>query len=75
MKLLSEMGVSLLLVYGDPKYYGRFGFNAETAAPYIPPYKLQYPFGWLGTTLRPHAQTKGATEIICVEPLMRPELW
>ena len=75
MKLLSETGVTLLFVYGDPKYYGRFGFNTETASLYTPPYKLQYPFGWLATTLRPHTQPKEPTEIICVEVLMRPELW
>lgn len=75
MKLLSQRDVSLLLVYGDPKYYGRFGFNQETAAPFKPPYKLQYPFGWLATTLRQDARIDEPTEIICVEPLMQPDLW
>ena len=33
----SEMGVNVLFVYGDPKYYGKFGFNADLASGYSPP--------------------------------------
>ncbi|MEM8723336.1 MAG: N-acetyltransferase [Cyanobacteria bacterium P01_G01_bin.39] len=43
---LLNMGVNILFVYGDPKYYSRFGFSADTATLYIPPYKLQYSYGW-----------------------------
>jgi putative acetyltransferase len=45
MEQLSKMGVNVLFVYGDPKYYGKFGFNTDLASGYLPPYELQYPFG------------------------------
>lgn len=75
LQLLSQMNVSLVFVYGDPKYYGRFGFNAESAALYRPPYKLQYPFGWLALALHQGSEIKAPTDIVCVEPLMNPDLW
>ena len=44
MQLLSKMGVNILFVYGDPEYYSKFGFSADVADRYIPPYKLQYSY-------------------------------
>jgi putative acetyltransferase len=32
MQQLKEMGVNILFVYGDPKYYGRFGFTEGASA-------------------------------------------
>ena len=46
MARLRRDGVNVLLVYGDPSYYGRFGFRAEAAVHYVPPYALRYPHGW-----------------------------
>ncbi len=51
MQQLSVMGINVVFVYGDPKYYGRFGFSADAAQQYITPYKLQYPFGWQAIVL------------------------
>jgi putative acetyltransferase len=31
-------GEELVFVLGEPEYYGRFGFSAETAAPFASPY-------------------------------------
>lgn len=45
MQRLLKMGANVLFVHGAPKYYSRFGFNADAASRYTPPYKLQYPFG------------------------------
>ena len=42
----SKNGVDALLVYGDPKYYGRYGFNADLGKHFVPPYPLEYDFGW-----------------------------
>lgn len=71
IRQLTEDGASIFLVYGDPKYYGRFGFQNEGAERFIPPYKLQYPFGWQVLNLNDTAPVK----IRCVEALCRPELW
>ena len=31
-------GIAIIFVLGDPELYGRFGFRAETAAPFASPY-------------------------------------
>lgn len=72
---LSTAGVNVLFVYGDPKYYGKFGFNAETASNYLPPYELQYPFGWLAIALNDGVSAERATRISCVASLCDPALW
>ena len=72
---LSRMGVNVLFVYGDPKYYGKFRFNAELAAAYSPPYKLQYPFGWQAIMLNEYFLAESTVIISCVDSLNNPELW
>ena len=75
MQQLSSMGVNVVFVYGDPKYYGRFGFNAEAARNYKTPYKLQYPFGWQAIAIRECATEKEPEAIHCVTSLCDPKLW
>lgn len=70
---LSEMEVDLVFVYGDPAYYGRFGFREKTAHPYPPPYPLEYPFGWQAWKLTDKNASPGS--ISCVPSLCSPELW
>lgn len=72
---LIKSGVNVLLVYGDPGYYGRFGFNAETAVGYLPPYELEYPSGWLATNLSQGVVTGSVRSISCVDLLNDPQLW
>lgn len=73
-KLLKK-GVNVLFVYGDPKFYGKFGFKAETAARYLPPYKLQYPFGWQALSLNENSSAEHTVKISCVASLCDPALW
>jgi putative acetyltransferase len=75
MQQLSRMGVDILFVYGDPEYYGRFGFSVDAAECYIPPYKLQYPFGWQGLALNECSTGKSSIKIACVTSLCDPALW
>lgn len=75
MKRLSKMGVNVVFVYGDPKYYGKFGFNADVASGYSPPYELQYPFGWQAVALNEGVFSESTVKISCVAPLSDPELW
>lgn len=72
---LSESGVSMLLVYGDPKYYGRFGFSTDFAENFVPPYELQYPFGWQGMALIDNDPPPSPIKINCVHALCDPTLW
>jgi len=75
MQRLSDTGVDVLFVYGDPKYYGRFGFSADIAAGFVPPYRLQFSFGWQGVFLGGQERERAAGTLACVEPLRDPELW
>ncbi len=72
---LSSMGVEIVFVYGDPTYYGRFGFTVEGAERFEPPYTLQHPFGWQAMALAkpPAEETRG--RIACVKELGNPVLW
>jgi putative acetyltransferase len=75
MQRLSDMGVGTLFVYGDPKYYGRFGFSVEAAEGYVPPYALRYPFGWQAIVLRACGAQRSPARIACVTSLSDPALW
>jgi len=75
LQQLSEQQITLAFVYGDPRYYGRFGFHSKAAAPYLPPFALGYPEGWLTKVLIAGNGHKAPIEIACVEPLHRPDLW
>lgn len=72
---LSREGINILFVYGDPKYYSKFGFNEKNAARYSPPYKLQYPFGWLALALNEECSPEQTVKVSCVASLCDPILW
>jgi len=72
---ISGTGADVLLVYGDPDYYRQFGFRAETASRYRPPYALQYPSGWQAVLLHEGSARDEAVALSCVAPLGDPALW
>jgi putative acetyltransferase len=73
--MLTENGVGVVLVYGDPDYYGRFGFKAEIGLSFVPPYSLQYPFGWTGMMLNETSIPEQPIQFECVSALSKPDLW
>lgn len=75
INMLTENGVGVVLVYGDPDYYGRFGFKAEIGLSFVPPYSLQYPFGWTGMMLNETSIPEQPIQFDCVTALSKPELW
>ena len=75
MDRLSRLGVNILFVYGDPEYYRRFGFSVEAASRYIPPYDLEYPFGWQSVSLNDCRINESPIKIACVTALCDPALW
>jgi putative acetyltransferase len=75
LQQLSATGVNIVFVYGDPKYYERFGFSADTARNYTTPYTLQYPFGWQAVILNKCAMERSRGPITCVASLCDPDLW
>ena len=63
-----------ILVYGDPAYYRRFGFDHQPAVAFKPPYPLSQPMGWQclvanGKTLH------DSVDIRCHPALMHVDLW
>ena len=73
--MLTKDGAGILLVYGDPDYYGRFGFKEEIGRSFVPPYPLEYPFGWTGMMLNGTAVPDKSMKFKCVNALSKPELW
>ena len=72
---LIKKGVHVLLVYGDPGYYKRFGFNEGIGKSFVPQYTLKYPFGWLGIKLNSYAASISPIEFKCIDGLNKQELW
>lgn len=72
---LKSSDVNMLFVYGDPSYYGRFGFDAEAASRYLPPYPLSFPLGWQALDLGGTAAPESPISISCVSALCDPTLW
>ena len=75
IKNLLQRNVHTLFVYGDPDYYGRFGFSTKGADPFNPPYELSYPFAWQGLNLNEYDLPSDNLRISCVGPLNDPTLW
>lgn len=75
LRRASQLGADIAFVYGDPQYYGRFGFDAGIAAGYAPPYPLQYPFGWQAKPLSDVGTLPLSAKLTCVAALRDPQLW
>jgi len=75
IEILFKNGVNIVFVYGDPKYYRRFGFRTDIAENFIPQYKLQYPFGWQAVILNQFSIDNSPRKIICVASLNNQKLW
>ena len=75
IEMLTKDGVDVLLVYGDPAYYGQFGFKEEIGHSFVPPYTLQYPFGWTGMMLNNTPVPVQPIQFECVSALSKPDSW
>lgn len=73
-QMLGDMGIALVFVYGDPAYYGRFGFQQKAATGFTFPYPLQYPDGMQAVYLANH-QSVSAQALTCVPALQQANLW
>lgn len=72
---LLKMRVNILFVYGDPNYYGRFGFNTKNAEEFVPQYKIQYPLGWQAIILNEFSDENISGNLVCVASLSDSKLW
>ena len=74
-RILAEQKIDAVLVYGDPAYYGKFGFSEEIGRQFIPPYTIAYPFGWQGLILNDQSDITDKLNFTCVASLNKPDLW
>jgi putative acetyltransferase len=75
MSRLASNSVDLVFVYGDPAYYGRFGFTADVAERFVAPHPLQFPFGWQARPLTDRGSNPAGGQVSCVPSLDDPLLW
>ncbi len=71
---ISSLGSFLVFVYGDPRYYSRFGFKTNLAQNFTPPHTLQYPEGWQAMKLNSTVFPQGG-KLKCVNSLNDSRLW
>jgi putative acetyltransferase len=74
LEAISNMGSFIVFVYGDPRYYSRFGFKTDLAKNFIPLHTLQFPEGWHALILNSAVLPEGG-KITCVDSLNNPDLW
>ena len=72
---LKACGVTFVITYGNPKFYGKLGFRAISSEDVRPPFELSQPEGWLGLSLcgRPIEPPLGNSS--CVKALSNPVYW
>ena len=69
-----ESGETALFVYGDPRYYGRFGYSADAVAGVVPPQPYFAP-GWQALTLDDGPLRATAGPIRVPAALMPEHMW
>jgi putative acetyltransferase len=74
LDMISSSGTHIVFVYGDPGYYCRFGFSADLAQSFTPPYTLRYSEGWHALRTSSADIPEGGS-LRCVESLNDAGLW
>ncbi len=74
LERLKGKGIAAVFVLGDPNYYQRFGFVAESAVQ--PPYPLptEWAGAWQSLSFAKHAPLKSG-QLRLPEPWMQPAYW
>ena len=73
---LSALGLQktdLVFVYGDPRYYVRFGFNPQSQI--TAPFPLQFPNAWMVQELTPAVLDGLLSDLTSCESLSQPQYW
>ena len=74
---LESQGVELVFVFGDPAYYGRFGFAPAAARGLDAPHPIPdaYAAAWMVRTLRPETAGDIHGRVRCADVLNDPRHW
>jgi len=72
---LKAQGVDLVVTYGDPAYYGKFGFIPLSEELIQAPHPLTMPQGWLGAPLSSQYLPRLNGKPTCVNAFNDDSLW
>lgn len=72
---LKDKQVSVVLTYGDPKYYCKVGFQSISHKVIQAPFKLSQPEGWLGQSLLGESMASLSGHCLCVNAWNNPIYW
>lgn len=72
---LKAQGVDLVVTYGDPAYYGKFGFMPLAEDLVQAPHTLTMPQGWLGAPLSSEHLPRLNGKPACVDAFNDDSLW
>ena len=72
---LKAAGISLVITYGDPDFYGRTGFQVVSDTTLKPPFSLSQPEGWLAQSLNGEPIRAMGGRLNCVAAFNNPALW
>lgn len=77
LRILAESGVELAFVYGDPDYYGRFGFRPATPLGLIAPQPIpaHYADAWMYLDIAPTQTNTRRGTVRCSTTLEDPAYW
>ncbi|MEE4301786.1 MAG: hypothetical protein V2J24_20280, partial [Pseudomonadales bacterium] len=75
VRRLRDAGSALVLVLGDPRYYGRHGFVPVGPAGPQPPYAIEMPEAWQVRELEAGALARAEGMVRCAESLEDPAHW
>jgi putative acetyltransferase len=76
-KRLSQSGVDLVFVLGDPKYYGRFGFQPAGSLGFEAPFPIpeKNADAWMVQALQSDLGGTVKGKVSCADALNKPEYW
>lgn len=75
LEALKKEGVEFAVTYGDPRFYGKVGFEPIRHDVVVPPFALSQPHGWLGQSLSKAPIAALAGSCTCVPALDDPLYW
>jgi len=75
LEKLKEKSCEVVVTYGDPNYYSKFGFERLSESCIQAPLKMSMPEGWLGQSLTSQTIPKLTSKPKCVEPFNNPIYW
>jgi predicted N-acetyltransferase YhbS len=75
LEQLKAQGWDVAVTYGDPAYYGKFGFQPLSEKTLKAPLPLSMPEGWQAMSLKGEAIPVLAERPTCVKPFNDPQLW